>query len=452
VTKILIRNGTLVLPESIKENMKKGDLLIENGAIAAISVTGPLGDGLLGKDGLEGTEVCDAEGLLVSPGLIDLHAHLREPGFEYKETLATGTRAAARGGFTSVCCMANTKPVNDSAAVTELIKLKALREGVVRVYPIGAATKGLKGEELTEMGELKESGTVAVSDDGKSIADANRMRLVLSYASHFGLPVVNHPEDLSLVNGGVMNEGYWSTVLGMPGAARAAEETIIARDCALAELEGAHLHVAHVSTAGGADIVRYFKSRGAKITAETAPHYLYATDAWVEGANARPYDTSTRVNPPLRTEEDRKALIEALKEGVIDCIATDHAPHHADDKNVEYASAATGISGFETALGVSWTALVVPGHMTPAQLLEKMTSAPAGIFSLPAGQLAGRLAGQLAVGQPADLTLIDPAAEWVVDTAEFLSKGKNNPFHGKKLTGRVLRTWVGGKCVYGPKA
>ena len=431
MTGTLIRNGTLVLPDG----MKKGDILIgENGTITGISA------GAAAGGEIDGAEICDAEGLLVSPGLIALHAHLREPGFEYKETLATGTRAAARGGFTSVCCMANTKPVNDSAAVTELIRQKALREGVVRVYPIGAATKGLKGEELTEMGELKEAGAVAVSDDGKSIADANRMRLVLSYASHFGLPVVNHPEDLSLVNGGAMNEGYWSTVLGMPGITRAAEETVIARDCALAELEGAHLHVAHVSTAGGADIVRYFKSRGAKITAETAPHYLYATDAWIGDPN-RLYDTSTRVNPPLRTEEDRKALIEALKEGVIDCIATDHAPHHADDKNVEYALASTGISGFETALGVCWTALVAPGHMTPAQLLEKMTSAPAKIFSLPGGALA--------VGQPADLTLIDPAAEWVVDTADFLSKGKNNPFHGKTLTGRVLKTWVGGKCVYG---
>jgi dihydroorotase len=414
--------------------MKKGDLLIENETIAAVVVGGGLSDGET-----ETEKVCDAEGLLVSPGLIDLHAHLREPGFEYKETLATGTRAAARGGFASVCCMANTKPVNDSASVTELIRQRALREGVVRVYPVGAATKGLKGEELTEMGELKESGAVAISDDGKSIADANRMRLVLSYASHFGLPVVNHPEDLSLANGGAMNEGYWSTVLGMPGISRTAEETIIARDCALAELEGAHLHVAHVSTAGGADVVRYFKSRGAKITAETAPHYLYATDAWV-GDPDRLYDTNTRVSPPLRTDEDRKALAEALKEGVIDCIATDHAPHHEDDKNVEYALAATGISGFETALGVCWTALVVPGHMTPAQMLEKMTSAPAKIFSLPGGSIA--------IGRPADLTLIDPGAEWVVDTAEFLSKGKNSPFRGKTLTGRALKTWVAGRCVY----
>ncbi|GHV46790.1 dihydroorotase [Synergistales bacterium] len=420
--KILIQNGDLVLPDGIK----KGKLLIEDGKISA------LGD--FNSENHD-SEVVDATGLLISPGLIDLHSHLREPGFEYKETIATGTKAAAKGGFTSVCCMANTKPVNDNAAVTELIKMKAKLEGVVRVYPIGAATKGLKGEELTEMGELKESGAVAVSDDGKSIADANRMRLVLTYAAHFGLPVVNHPEDLNLTNNGAMNEGYWSTVLGLSGITRAAEETVIARDCHLAALVNAHLHVAHVSTAGGADIVRWYKAKGAKITAETTPHYLYATDDWVDG-----YDTSTRVSPPLRTKDDAASLIAALKDGTIDCIATDHAPHHVDDKNLEYALASTGISGFETALGVCWTALVVPGHMKPEELLAKMTSAPARLFSLPGGTLA--------VGEPADVALIDPSAEWVVDSSSFLSKGKNTPFNGKKLTGRVARTFVGGVCVY----
>jgi dihydroorotase len=425
--KILIENGTLVTPDGLQ----KGDLLIEDGKIAAM---GTLPDGTAAD-----ADVHDASGLLVSPGLIDLHCHLREPGYEYKESIATGTRAAARGGFTSVCCMANTSPVNDTAAVTELIKAKALREGVVRVYPIGAATKGLKGEELSEMGDLKDAGIVAVSDDGKSVTNAGRMRLVLSYARHFSLPVVTHPEDLDLVGGGVMNEGYWSTVLGMPGATRAAEESIIARDCMLAELEGAHLHVAHVSTAGGADIVRRYKARGANITAETTPHYLYATDAWVEG-----YDVNTRVNPPLRTDRDVAALVEALKDGTIDCIATDHAPHHADDKNVEYALSASGISGFETALGVCWTALVVPGHMTPEELLRRMTSVPARIFSLPDGKLA--------TGASADVVLIDPKAEWTVDVAEFASKGKNSPFHGKNLTGKVVATCVGGRFVYNAPA
>ncbi|MDR3229856.1 MAG: dihydroorotase [Synergistaceae bacterium] len=435
--KILIKNGTLVTPDGLQ----KGDLLIEDGKIAA------MGNSVDGND----AEVYDATGLLVSPGLIDLHCHLREPGYEYKENIASGTRAAARGGFTTVCCMANTNPVNDTAAVTELIRNKARSEGVVRVYPIGAATKGLKGEELTEMGELKEAGIVAVSDDGKSVANAGRMRLALCYARHFDLPVVTHPEDLDLVGGGVMNEGYWSTVLGLPGATRAAEESIIARDCMLAELEGAHLHVAHVSTAGGAEIVRQYKKRGVRVTAETTPHYLGATDAWVagesgvskEGAgapNLSAYNTSTRVNPPLRTEGDVEALIEALKDGTIDCIATDHAPQHVDDKNVEYAVSASGISGFETALGVCWTALVVPGHLTPEQLLRKMTGDPAKIFSLPGGTLEA--------GKPADVTLIDPAAEWTVDVSDFLSKGKNSPFQGRKLTGRVVATWVEGRRVW----
>ncbi|MDR3264510.1 MAG: dihydroorotase, partial [Synergistaceae bacterium] len=261
----------------------------------------------------------------------------------------------------------------------------------------------------------------------------------------FGLPVVTHPEDMDLVGGGVMNEGYWSTVLGLSGTTRAAEESVIARDCMLAELEGAHLHVAHVSTAGGAEIVRQYKKRGARITAETTPHYLYATDAWVAGASGPaapdldPYDTSTRVNPPLRTDEDAKALIEALKDGTIDCIATDHAPQHVDDKNLEYALSASGISGFETALGVCWTALVVPGHLTPEQLLRRMTSDPAKIFSLPNGTLEA--------GKSADVTLIDPAAEWTVNVADFLSKGKNSPFRGRKLTGRVVATWVEGRRV-----
>ncbi|MDR1979475.1 MAG: dihydroorotase [Synergistaceae bacterium] len=446
--KTLIKNGTLVTPDGLQ----KGDMLIEGGKIAAVGTS-------LDAEGKDDISVFDASGLLVSPGLIDLHCHLREPGFEYKEDIASGMRAAAHGGFTSVCCMADTHPVNDTAAVTEFIKMKARREEAlggpaVRVYPIGAATKGMKGEELTEMGDLKEAGIVAVSDDGKSVADAGRMRLVLSYARHFGLPVVTHPEDLNLVGGGLMNEGYWSTVLGMPGTTRAAEESIIARDCMLAELEGARLHVAHVSTAGGADIVRWFKARGAegrgaRITAETAPHYLYATDAWVGGPDGGlPYDANTRVNPPLRTDKDVQALIAALKDGTIDCIATDHAPHHSDEKNTEYALAASGISGFETALGVCWTALVASGHMTPEQMLRKMTSDPARIFSLPS---LAELGGNLEIGASADIALIDPAAEWIVDVSEFLSKGKNNPFHGKKLTGKVVATYVEGKCVYKEK-
>jgi dihydroorotase len=427
--RILIKNGTIVTPNG----QQKGDLLIEDGKIAALG-------GELDAKTSENAQVHDASGLLVSPGLVDLHCHLREPGYEYREDIASGTMAAARGGFTSVCCMANTNPVNDNSSVTEFINEKARKTGVVRVFPIGAATKGMKGEELTEMGDLKDAGIVAVSDDGKSISNAGRMRLVMSYARHFGLTVVDHPEDCDLVGGGVMNEGYWSTILGLPGATRVAEESIIARNCMLAELEGAHLHVAHVSTAGGADIVRQFKARGVRVTAETAPHYLYATDAWVEG-----YDTSTRVNPPLRTENDITALIEALKDGTIDCIATDHAPHHVDDKNMEFALAVTGISGLETALAVCWTALVIPGHLAPEKLLAKMTVAPAAIFPLPG------VSGKLEPDEPADITLIDPKAEWTVDAAEFASKGKNTPFQGKKLTGRVVATYAAGKRVYEAK-
>ena len=419
---ILIRGGDVLTVSGLE----RGDVLMRGGAIAA-----------LGRDLEAGSaRVVDASGLLVAPGLVDIHCHLREPGYEHKEDIASGTAAAAAGGFTSVCCMANTDPVNDNAAVTEFIKSRAAERGSAHVYPIAAVTKGLKGEELTEMGELAEAGAVALSDDGRSVKSAQRMRLALRYAGRFGLTIISHPEDDELTNGGVMNEGYWSTALGLPGVTRAAEETIIARDCMLAGLENARLHVAHVSTAGGAELVREAKRRGWPVTCETAPHYLYATDEWLQD-----YDTNARVNPPLRTEADRLALIEALKDGTIDCIATDHAPHHADDKNVEFALASSGISGFETALAVCWTALVVPGHLTPEQVLEKLTRAPARVLGLDAGTLE--------VGKRADVTLIDPRAEWTVDPGKFRSRGKNTPFAGRTLTGVVRCTFLEGRPVYG---
>ena len=419
---ILIRGGDVLTVSGLE----RGDVLMRGGAIAA-----------LGRDLEAGSaRVVDASGLLVAPGLVDIHCHLREPGYEHKEDIASGTAAAAAGGFTSVCCMANTDPVNDNAAVTEFIKSRAAERGSAHVYPIAAVTKGLKGEELTEMGELAEAGAVALSDDGRSVKSAQRMRLALRYAGRFGLTIVSHPEDDELTNGGVMNEGYWSTALGLPGVTRAAEETIIARDCMLAGLENARLHVAHVSTAGGAELVREAKRHGWPVTCETAPHYLYATDEWLQD-----YDTNARVNPPLRTEADRLALIEALKDGTIDCIATDHAPHHADDKNVEFALASSGISGFETALAVCWTALVVPGHLTPEQVLEKLTRAPARVLELDAGTLE--------VGKRADVTLIDPRAEWTVDPGKFRSRGKNTPFAGRTLTGAVRCTFLEGRLVYG---
>ena len=419
---ILIRGGDVLTVSGFE----RGDVLMRGGAIAA-----------LGRDLEAGSaRVVDASGLLVVPGLVDIHCHLREPGYEHKEDIASGTAAAAAGGFTSVCCMANTDPVNDNAAVTAFIKSRAAERGSAHVYPIAAVTKGLKGEELTEMGELAEAGAVALSDDGRSVKSAQRMRLALRYAGRFGMTIISHPEDDELTNGGVMNEGYWSTALGLPGVTRAAEETIIARDCMLAGLENARLHVAHVSTAGGAELVREAKRRGWPVTCETAPHYLYATDEWLQD-----YDTNARVNPPLRTEADRLALIEALKDGTIDCIATDHAPHHADDKNVEFALASSGISGFETALAVCWTALVVPGHLTPEQVLEKLTRAPARVLGLDAGTLE--------VGKRADVTLIDPRAEWTVDPGKFRSRGKNTPFAGRTLTGAVRCTFLEGRPVYG---
>lgn len=418
---ILIKNGKVLTPSGAREC----DLLIEDGKISK------LGDNIEAGD----ARAIDAHSMWVVPGLVDIHCHLREPGFEYKEDIASGTKAAAKGGFTTICCMANTDPVNDNVAVTEYIKKKAAEAGPVHVRPIAALTKGLKGEMLTEVGELAEAGAVALSDDGVSVRDANRMRLGLCYSKRFGLKVISHPEDTDLTNNGLMNEGYWSTALGLAGITRAAEETIIARDCALAEIENAPIHIAHVSTRGGAEIVRTMKKRGVAVTAETAPHYIFATDEWVKD-----YDTNTKVNPPLRTDDDKAAVIEALLDGTIDCIATDHAPHHRDEKNVEYAIADKGISGFETAFGLCWTALVKNGRMTPEQLFAKMSSAPAAILGLDAGTIEE--------GKTADVTIIDPEAEWTVDPQKFVSKGKNTPFTGRTLTGLVKYTIASGEIAY----
>ncbi len=418
----LIKDGNVVTPTGIR----KCDVLTQGRVVQKI------GEALSEDD----VTVVDAAGMWVLPGLVDIHCHLREPGYEYKEDIASGTAAAARGGFTSLCCMANTDPVNDNAAVTTFIKKKAADAGSVRVYPIAALTKGLKGEELTEVGDLRDAGAVALSDDGKSVKNAHRMRLALRYAKRFEMTIISHPEDEELTNGGVMNEGFWSTALGLPGTTRFAEESILFRDCMLAGLENTRIHIAHVSTAGGAEIIRYAKKTGAMVTCETAPHYLYATEEWVDG-----YDTNTRVNPPLRTESDRLALIEAVRDGTIDCIATDHAPHHLDDKNVEYALAAPGISGFETALSLCWEALVVPGHLAPEALFEKLTSAPADILKLDAGRIEA--------GSTADITIFDERAEWVVDPAKFASRGKNTPFAGRTLKGVVRHTFAQGVHVHG---
>ncbi|MDY5350394.1 MAG: dihydroorotase, partial [Candidatus Ventricola sp.] len=330
---ILIRGGRLIDPANGIDGQL--DLLLEDGRVAAI------GEGL----DAQGARVIDAAGRVVAPGFIDMHCHLRDPGLEYKEDIVSGTRAAARGGFTGVCCMPNTKPVNDSAAVTRYIIEKAETKGSgVHVYPVGAISKGLEGVEMAEIGRMKAAGIVAISDDGRPVVNSNLLRLAMQYADHFGVFIMSHSEDKNLVGDGVMNEGYMSTKLGLPGITRAAEEVMIARDILVAEAEGKRIHLCHVSTKGGVQLVREAKARGVRVTAETTPHYIGATDEWVAG-----YDSNCRVNPPLREESDRQACIEGLVDGTLDAISTDHAPHHEDEKRVEFPLAASGISGFETA-------------------------------------------------------------------------------------------------------
>lgn len=422
--KRLIRGGRVIDPSQGIDGVF--DLLIADGVIVKIAERIEEAD----------AEVIDAAGLCVLPGLVDIHCHLRDPGFEYKEDIATGTRSAAAGGFTSICCMPNTSPVNDCAAVTRYILERAKTVGSgVNVYPIGAISKGLKGAELAEIGTMKAAGIVAISDDGRPVVNANLLKLALIYADHFDVPIVSHSEDLDLTDGGVMNEGYMSTLLGLRGTTRAAEEVMIARDILVAEAYGKRIHLCHVSTKGGVQLVREAKARGVRVTAETAPHYIGATDAWVQD-----YDTNTRVNPPLRTEEDRLAVIAGLVDGTLDCIATDHAPHHADEKNVEYPLAASGMVGFETAFAICYTELVEKGFMDMSRLVSLMTANPARILNLPAGTLAP--------GARADVTLADIGERWTVDAEKLHSKSKNTPFDGKTYTGRVKKTLCGGQTIY----
>lgn len=422
--KRLIRGGRVIDPSQGIDGVF--DLLIADGVIVKIAERIEEAD----------AEVIDAAGFCVLPGLVDIHCHLRDPGFEYKEDIATGTRSAAAGGFTSICCMPNTSPVNDCAAVTRYILERAKTVGSgVNVYPIGAISKGLKGAELAEIGTMKAAGIVAISDDGRPVVNANLLKLALIYADHFDVPIVSHSEDLDLTDGGVMNEGYMSTLLGLRGTTRAAEEVMIARDILVAEAYGKRIHLCHVSTKGGVQLVREAKARGVRVTAETAPHYIGATDAWVQD-----YDTNTRVNPPLRTEEDRLAVIAGLVDGTLDCIATDHAPHHADEKNVEYPLAASGMVGFETAFAICYTELVEKGFMDMSRLVSLMTANPARILNLPAGTLAP--------GARADVTLADIGERWTVDAEKLHSKSKNTPFDGRTYTGRVKKTLCGGQTIY----
>jgi dihydroorotase len=437
VSSIGIRGGRILDPGRGIDLV--GDVLIREGRIAAV-----------GPDvAAEAERTVDARGLIVCPGLVDIHCHLREPGFEHKETIETGTRAAAHGGFTTVCCMANTEPPTDSRASVEYILRTAAAQGAVRVLPIACITRGRQGKELAEMGDLAEAGAVGFSDDGSPVADAALMRHALEYSSAFALAVIEHCEEASVSHEGVMHEGWVSNRLGLRGIPAAAEETAVARDIALAELTGAHLHVAHVSTAGSVELVRRAKERGVHVTAEVTPHHLGLTDeavmlAATESPGGLAYDTNAKVNPPLRPRVDVDACIEGLGDGAIDAIATDHAPHATEDKLCEFDFAAFGISGFETALALCLS-LVHEGKLDLSTVIHKLTAGPVQALGL-ARSVPGL--GSLAEGAPGDVLVFDPAAEWLVDPERFVSKGKNTPLAGRTLKGRVVATVYGGKVVF----
>jgi len=424
--KLLIRNGRVIDPANGVDGVQ--DVLVQDGLIAQTGRN-------IERAAREGAEVLDATGKVVCPGLIDIHVHLREPGYEYKETVQTGTRAAAAGGFTAVCCMANTEPVNDTRAVTDYILAKARAEGAVRVYPIGAVTRGLGGKELAELAELAEAGCVAFSDDGKPVMNAELYRRAMEYTLPFGCPVISHAEDTTLSHGACMNEGVVSTALGLKGAPAAAEDTMVARDIQLAELTGAHVHIAHLSSAGAVRLVRDAKSRGVRVTAEATPHHLVLTDEAVRG-----YDPNTKMNPPLRTRQDVDALVGALADGTIDCVATDHAPHASSEKEGEYDRAAFGVIGLETAVSVLLDRLVRPGLIDLPTLIARMSSAPARLLNLPGGTLTA--------GAPADITIVDPDRELTIDPSAFRSRSRNTPFGGFEAVGAPVATIVGGRIMW----
>jgi len=418
----LIKGGRVISPAQQLDDTC--DVLIEKGKIAAI-----------GKDlDAQGSEIIDADGKIVVPGLVDIHVHLRDPGLEYKEDIASGTLSAVTGGFTSIACMPNTKPVNDNQSVTKYILNKVKEEGHCRVFPIASISKGLQGESMTEMGELKGLGVYGVSDDGKPVSNAQLMRRAMEYAKPFGITIVTHAEDLELVGSGVMNEGPVSTELGLKGIPWVAEDAATAREIMLAEFTGAHLHVAHVSTKGSIDLVRQAKKRGVNVTCEATPHHFTLTDEAVRG-----YNTNAKMNPPLRSAEDREAVRQGIADGTVDAIATDHAPHHIDEKNVEFNIAMNGIVGLETALPLSLQ-LVEDGLIDLPKAVALLTCGPAAALGIPAGQLEE--------GGVADVTVIDPELEWTVDAQKLVSKSKNTPFDGWKMKGVALCTIVGGKIAY----
>ena len=441
---LLIKGGRLIDPSQGIDGI--ADLLVEDGVVSGMAQH---------IDPPEHAEVIDATGMIVSPGFIDVHCHLREPGFEDKETIATGTLAAARGGFTTVCAMPNTNPTMDTASTLEYVLRKARDEAAVRVLPIGCVTKQSKGAELAEMGELAEAGAIGFSDDGNPVVNSNIMRQALSYSSALGLPIINHCEEPSLFHGGSMNEGWISNRLGIKGIPNSAEDIMVARDINLAELTGGRYHVAHLSTAGALELVRRAKDLGmTNVTAEVTPHHLTLTDEAILGRTAdgsngsgayapltsAAYDTTAKVNPPLREQADMEAMIQGLRDGVIDLIATDHAPHNRTDKECTFHEAAFGISTLETALG-QLMSLVHSGAIDLPLLIEKLTLAPARF-------LRRTDIGTLKQGAPADITIINPETEWVVDTAQFASKGKNTPLQGATLKGHVHATLLEGQIVY----
>jgi dihydroorotase len=424
--RLLISNGHVIDPASGVNAGK--NVFIEDGRVVD----------LLGyNDGVpEGCEVFEATGLIVAPGFIDMHVHLREPGQEYKETVASGAAAAVAGGFTSVCAMPNTDPVNDNPAVTRFIIEQAEHAGLANVFPIGAITKSSHGTELAEMGEMKNAGIVAVSDDGRPVPTAGMMRRAMEYARGFDLPLVDHCHDHSLGAGGVMHEGHWSLVLGLKGMPAAAEDMDAARDCLLAELTGARVHLAHVSTIGAIEIVRRAKEAGLRLTCEVTPHHWSLTDEAVQN-----YDTNTKMSPPLRGRDHLEAILVGLRDGTIDAIATDHAPHHADEKALEYDDAPFGITGLETAVGLAFEKLVQPGIISLQRMVELFSLNPARIF-----ELKGR--GELRPGAHADITILDPELNWTFDVAKSKSRSRNTPFNGWSFRGAAVSTIVGGRIVH----
>lgn len=421
---ILIKNGRVINPATGMDEIN--DLYVVDGLVAK-----------LGKDLVveQVDETIDASELWVVPGLIDVHIHLREPGFEYKETIATGTASAAKGGFTTVCPMPNTRPSIDTKALVEFVNEKAKNEALVHVLPIGAITKGQKGEELSDIVQMKSAGICALSEDGRSVLNAGLLKQAMLLAKTLDLPILSHCEDDSLAAGGCMNEGETSKALGLKGIPAESEEIIVARDILLAEKTGAKLHICHVSTQGSVEIIRWAKAKGISVTAEVAPHHFTLTEDAVKGL-----DANTKMNPPLRTQLDVETMKKALQEGTIDMIATDHAPHHMDEKNCDYSKAANGIVGLETSVALTITELVNAGYLTPSAMIEKMSYNPAKMLGIDKGNIN--------IGKMADITLIDPIKETIINTSTFVSKSKNSPFNGRKVKGQVMYTIVGGVISY----